>query len=329
MKICKRIAACALAIGLVFSLAACGGDTEESIITTHNPFIFGDYTGNVVEEGGSPANPDSPGNDVPDTPDSPENPDAPGTQEDNTITITFPEGYTLARMINTLVDKGMGTKEEFWAVVNDSSVTSACSYIAQEPDRGARAFKMEGYLWPATYEFYKDATPTEIFRKILSTTQDRYASYASRASAVGMNLDEVITLASIVEKEAATASDMKNVASVLLNRLKNGNEADGTLGLKCDSTIVYVENAMLEYLPMAGISGGDQFRPTYNTYKCDGIPAGPICNPSSTAIEAVLSPAQTDYYFFVSKDGVCYYSRTDAEHVAKCKELGISPTMED
>lgn len=322
MKIGKRIAACALVIGLVFSLAACGGDTEESITTTHNPFIFGDYTGNVVQEGGSQANPDSQGDDVPGTPDSPDTPDAPGAQEDNTITITFPEGYTLARMINTLVDKGMGTKEEFWAVVNDSSVTSACSYIAQEPDRGARAFKMEGYLWPATYEFYKDATPAEIFRKILSTTQERYASYASRASAVGMNLDEVITLASIVEKETATASDMQNIASVILNRL------DAGMQIECDSTINYVEHAMLEYLPMAGISGGDQFRPTYNTYKCDGIPAGPICNPSAKAIELVLDPPDTDYLYMVSKDGVCYFSSNYADHKAKCEELGVEPVMD-
>lgn len=316
MRVFKRVAACALAAVLVFSLAACGGDAEESITTTHNPFIFGDYTGNVIPEGGSQANPDSQGDDVPDTPDTP------GTQEDNTITITFPEGYTLARMILTLVDKGMGSEQEFWDVVNDSSVTSACSYIAQEPDRGARAFKMEGYLWPATYEFYKDATPTEIFRKMLATTQDRYASYASRASAVGLNLDEVITLASIVEKEAATASDMKNVASVLMNRL------DAGMMLKCDSTITYVEGALLGYHTKAGISGnGDQFRPTYNTYKCAGIPAGPICNPGATAIEAVLNPSDTNYLYFVSKDGVCYFQETDAEHVAKLEELGIDPVM--
>lgn len=167
MRVFKRVAACALATVLVFSLAACGGDAEESITTTHNPFIFGDYTGNVIPEGGSQANAVSPDDDAPDTPDTPV------TEAENTITITFPEGYTLARMILTLVDKGMGSEQEFWDVVNDSSVTSACSYIAQEPDRGARAFKMEGYLWPATYEFYKDATPTEIFRKMLATTQDR------------------------------------------------------------------------------------------------------------------------------------------------------------
>lgn len=322
MKICKRIAACVLAIGLVFSLAACGGDTEESITTTHNPFIFGDYTGNVVAEGGSPANTDSPGDDVPDTPDGPENPDAPGTQEDNTITITFPEGYTLARMILALVDKGMGSEQSFWDVVNDPSVTSSCSFIAQEPDRGARAFKMEGYLWPATYEFYKDATPTEIFNKILSTTQDRYASYASRASAVGMNLDEVITLASIVEKEAATASDMQNVASVLLNRL------DAGMQLQCDSTKTYVMYVLQDYAAVAGAGDWNQYRSAYNTYKCSGIPSGPICNPSSTAIEAILDPPDTDYLYFVSKNGVCYFSETHEQHVAKCEELGVEPLQD-
>lgn len=320
MKASKRIAAAVLALTMVLAFAACGGETEEETTTERNPFIFGDFTGNVGEgegEGGVPASPQGADPDAPaDTPDA----DTPA--QSNTVRVTFPEGYTLARMIITLSDKGLGSEEEFWAVVNDSSVTSACSYIAQEPDRGARAFKMEGYLWPSTYEFYKDATPTEIFRKILATTQDRYASYASRASAAGMNLDEVITLASIVEKEAATASDMKNVASVLLNRLEDGKQ------LQCDSTITYVEGALLGYHTMAGISGnGDQFRPTYNTYKCAGIPAGPICNPSSTAIDAVLNPPDTHYLYFVSKDGVCYFSETLAEHEAKCDELGVEPVM--
>lgn len=302
MKAWNRILSGVIACGLLLSLAACGGGTEGGATTTEsNPFIFGDFTGNVGSGEASSVT---------------------TTQEGNTVRVTFPEGYTLARMINTLVDKGFGTKEAFWAVVNDSSVTSACSYIAQEPDRGARAFLMEGYLWPSTYEFYKDATPAEIFRKILSTTQSKYASYVSRASAVGMNLDEVITLASIVEKEGSNSSDMKNVASVLVNRLQSGKQ------LECDSTINYVQNAMLEYLSMAGISGGDQFRPTYNTYKCSGIPAGAICNPSSTAIEAVLNPPNTNYLYFVSKNGVCYFSATLAEHEAKCKELGVEPVMD-
>ncbi len=312
MRAAKRIAAAVLGITMVLALAACGGETEVETTTEHNPFIFDDFTGNVGEGEGelTPIQGEGSGADV-DTP-----------QEENTVRVTFPEGYTLARMINTLVDKGLGTKEEFWAVVNDSSVTSACSYIAQEPDRGARAFKMEGYLWPSTYEFYKDATPTEIFRKILATTQDRYASYASRAAAAGMNLDEVITIASIVEKETAKASDMQNIASVILNRL------DAGMQIECDSTINYVENAMLEYLPMAGISGGDQFRPTYNTYKCSGIPAGPICNPSTKAIESVLDPIDTDYLYMVSKDGVCYFSTNLADHQAKCKELGVESVMD-
>lgn len=323
MKIFKRVAACALAAGMVVSLAACGGNTEENgTNTTHNPFIFGDYTGNVnpEDDGGGSAGSNSPGSDEPGSPDMQK---ADVTEAEDTISITFPEGYTLAKMILTLVDKGMGSEEAFWAVVNDSSVTSACSYIAQEPDRGARAFRMEGYLWPSTYEFYKDATPAEIFTKMLSTTESKYASYASRASAVGLNLDEAITLASIVEKEASNSSDMKNVASVLLNRLEAGKQ------LECDSTITYVEGALLGYHTKAGISGnGDQFRPTYNTYKCFGIPAGPICNPSSTAIEAVLNAPDTDYLYFVSKDGKCYFSATYKEHQAKCKELGVEPIMD-
>ena len=321
MKAVKRIFAGALALGMVLMLASCGDDIEDGTTTTEkNPFIFGDFTGNVGKADG---NGEDAGPDV-----APASPEADGAssdsgQESNTVRVTFPEGYTLARMIIKLSESGFGSEEEFWAVVNDSSVTSACSYIAQEPDRGARAFKMEGYLWPSTYEFYKDATPTEIFRKILSTTQSKYASYASRASAAGMNLDEVITLASIVEKEAATAADMRNVASVLLNRLDAGKQ------LECDSTITYVEGALLGYHTKAGIGGnGDQFRPTYNTYKCSGIPAGPICNPSSTAIEAVLNPPDTNYLYLVSKDGVCYFSETLAQHVAKCKELGVEPIMD-
>lgn len=316
-----RIFSAALVACMVFSFAACGSTAEDETTTKEdNPFIFGDFTGAVGSEN------DGSGQDAPQSGRGQTQADT--SQSSSTIRITFPEGYTLARMINKLVEQGVSTSDKLWAAATSAALASSSPLLTAQPSRGKRAFKLEGYLFPATYEFYKDASAEEIFQKILSTTQSKYASYQSRAQALGYNLDEIITMASIIEKEAGAhvntdlnVSDRKLVASVLHNRLKNGDK------LKCDCTITYVEYVLKDYAGKIGVSNYKDFAASYSTYKCAALPAGPICNPGAEAIEAALSPAKTDYFYFVSKDDVCYFAKTDTDHEALLKKFGITPVQ--
>lgn len=133
-----------------------------------------------------------------------------------------------------------------------------------------------------------------------------------------MTLDEAVTLASIVQKEAGDPEDMRNVSGVFHKRLANPT-IQPTLG--SDVTILYVENDIKPYLNVENQAMYD----AYNTYVCTGLPVGPICNPGMDAIQAALDYTPTDYYYFIAdRDGNFYYARTLEEHEANIRAAGIS-----
>ena len=137
--------------------------------------------------------------------------------------------------------------------------------------------------------------------------------------ASGMTLDEVLTLASIIQMEAANTDDMYMVSSVLHNRLENGSQYD-IYTLDCDSTTYYPYRTK-DDVPEAE---RDTFTSTYNTYTVRGLPAGPICNPGMDAIDAALNPQDTNYYYFChDADGNAYYAATAAEHQQNLVEAGL------
>ena len=125
-----------------------------------------------------------------------------------------------------------------------------------------------------------------------------------------MNLDELITLASVIQSEAAYMEDMEKVSSAFHNRLAPGS---GLPGLQCDVTWFYYEQEIMPYIEDEELS--DQYHVSYDTYYRSGLPVGPICNPGMNAIKAALYPADTNYYYFVTdKYGKFYYGSTQAEH---------------
>ena len=174
-----------------------------------------------------------------------------------------------------------------------------------------RRYILEGYLAPNTYEVYMTATDEEILRKLLSQTEAVFpADYQTRATELGMTMDEVITLASLIEKEAK-AADFTKVSAVFHNRLKQN------IKLGSDVTIHYITGVRKMNLTNSDL----QIDSPYNTYKYAGLPVGPICNPSAEAITAALYPDETyvaeNYLYFCSKDpesGELYFSKTQAEH---------------
>ncbi len=170
---------------------------------------------------------------------------------------------------------------------------------------------LEGYLSPNTYEIYTDATAEDIIRRLLSQTERVFpADDQDRASEMGYTMDQIITLASMIEKEAKSA-DMAKVSAVFHNRLKAG------MKLQSDVTIHYITGVRKMSLTNSDLSNGSP----YNTYQVAGLPVGPVCNPSAEAISAALYPDATyvaeNYLYFCAKDpesGELHFSRTLQEH---------------
>lgn len=217
-----------------------------------------------------------------------------------TVKVTFPEGYTVAQIAKKLEDNGVCSAKEFVAV--SQSYTPKSFTV---PSDSNRAFKMEGYLFPDTYEFYVDDDPEGVLIKILN-------NYNAKAG--GLSSEQLI-VASIVEKESRSAENAALVASVIYNRLEAG------MKLEMDPTRDYINNYVTN---SPYLSSTSKFAALYNTYKCSGLPAGPICNPGSRAIQAALHPADSEYlYFFFGNDNQNHYSKTYEEHQAAMEKYGV------
>lgn len=234
------------------------------------------------------------------------------SSEPSIIKVVVPEGYTLPKIGMLLEEKKICTAEQFVEAAQNGDYSNY-SFIANQSSGTNRCFRLEGYLFPDTYEIYTSETPEEIIRRMLSNTEQRLASVLSTVQNSGYTLDQLITLASIIEKEALGHDQMRGISSVLQNRLNQG------MKLECDVTINYVE-----YVIKPFISGDkNRFNSDYNTYKCSALPAGAICNPGIDAIQAALNPDSTNYLFFLTKDGQLYLSETFEAHKDLCKRLGI------
>jgi UPF0755 protein len=171
---------------------------------------------------------------------------------------------------------------------------------------------LEGYLYPDTYFIYADSTPETIIRKMLDNFGKKVTKdIREQAKSKNMTLNQVLTMASIIQKEVKTPEEMKLAAGLYFNRL-NANKA-----LESDSTITYVTG---NYDSRASTEDL-KIKSPYNTYTHNGLPPGPISNPSLIAITAVLNPTESDYMFFITdKSGKAIFSVTGEEHVENVEE---------
>lgn len=245
----------------------------------------------------------------------------PAPTESNTVTVTFPEGYTLVQIAERLEENKVCCASEFIALTNNYEYIQTLGYTFTEgiTNPESRAFYLEGYIFPDTYEFYKGESPERALKRFLDNTDRKLtAEYRQRAEDLGYTLDEIITLASIVQEESFTYASVKNVASVLHNRLDSPNFRR----LQCDVTKNYVKTNIENSPYLTGDS--DAFAELYNTYECFGLPVGPITNPGLATIEAVLYPAETNYFYFVTdSEHNYYYAETYAQHKINCRNIGL------
>lgn len=236
----------------------------------------------------------------------------------NVVTVTFPEGYTVYQMGMLLQEKGVCSKDDFYRAAN-SPVEGI--EIANPEER---AFLLEGYLFPDTYEFYLNEDPKSVIGRFIDNYNQKITpEIKQKAADLGYTMDEMLTLASIIQKECDFGiEECKNVSSVFHNRLKNSRETY----LGSDVTYFYLKN-MADYL---GGSDSEKFDflltkyYTYNKYR-KGLPAGAICNPGIKAITAAVEPADTDYYYFLTDETATefYYAETYSQHLANGKKAGI------
>ncbi len=228
--------------------------------------------------------------------------------ETKTIELLFPEGWSIYQIFKKLDEFDVC---EFNYLI-DALEKSDFSYdfVGDIKDSSDRTFLLEGYMFPDTYEFFEDSDANTVIRVFLSNFEKKWTEeYAARAEELGLTMDEVITIASIIQREAADKDQMKKISSVVHNRL-NHPASYPTLGM--DSTVNYITSFASPY-----VSAQEKvlFTKTYDTSSVEGLPPGPICNPGVDAIEAALYPDDTDYYFFRhDKYGGIYMAKTFAEH---------------
>ena len=223
-----------------------------------------------------------------------------------TVTISIPEGYSVEMIVKKFTEAGIGTKEEFekalkkkydYKFLKNVVVSDECKY------------KLQGFLFPETYEFYTDATAEDVINKMLSKFEEEYKKTGGSYE----DISTIITKASMVEREAKLDSERNMIAGVLENRL------DIDMILQIDATVVYamsdgmydVERVLFKDLEIDS---------KYNTYKYKGLPVGPICNPGIESIKAVLKPAEHEYFYYRTTeagDGSHRFSKTIEEHEGK------------
>lgn len=230
-----------------------------------------------------------------------------------TVTVMIPEGAELREIIATLDEKNVCTAEELWDAVENYPFDY--DFLQNLPERENR---LEGYLFPDTYEFFEQSDAVTVLTKFLDNFEVKFSQeLRDRAREIGMSIDEVVTLASVIEREAASDEDRATVSSVFHNRL---NSTQYPLLQSC-ATVQYVLQERKPVLTYDDI----KIDSPYNTYLYEGLPIGPIASPGLASIRAALYPETTDYYFFVvSADGTHIFSKTLAEHNAAVKQANSS-----
>lgn len=238
----------------------------------------------------------------------------------DTVKVTFPEGLNVMEVAQLMEENGVCSEEEVLEAAN-SDEFDGFDLIDAVDNETERYYKVEGYLFPDTYEFYKSEDPVDALSKLIRNCDRKLdEDLLAQIEETGMTVDEIMTIASIIQEESADEEDMYIVSSILHNRLRDGAE-NGTAQLGCDSTVYYPYRTQSE-VPE---SERETFKSRYNTYEIIGLPPGSICNPSLKAIEAAISPSDTDYYYFChDKDGNAYYAKTAQQHQQNLKKAGLA-----
>ncbi len=214
-----------------------------------------------------------------------------GNMTAETVTVTIPEGYTVSQIIKLLAKNGVSTEE----ALMEAAQTYSFQYDFID-NTSEDISRLEGYLFPDTYEFYVNMSePGRAFDKLISTFNSRLdEELLEKMAAKGYDLQDIVTIASLIEKET-DGTDQGKIASVIYNRLEGPGDKAGTYGmLQIDASLLY---ALPDH--EGAITSEDmKVDSPYNLYQNAGLPPTPIANPGLNAIQAALEPEETDYYYY-------------------------------
>lgn len=220
------------------------------------------------------------------------------------VRIVIPEGFELSQIAKRVADSGLADEASFLRAANEGEFDF--DFLKSIPPREGR---LEGYLFPASYDFEPEAGAEQIIGAMLKRFSAMMTpEYINRAGEMGMSVDDIVTLASIIERETGNQTERAMVASVFYNRLKSKTYPY----LESCATVQYI---LRERKPRLSVADTNIDSP-YNTYKNKGLPPGPIASPGEESIKAALWPEQSDYLFFVmGKDNKHIFSKTYEEHL--------------
>ena len=251
------------------------------------------------------------------------------------VTVQITEGMNLLEIGNTLHENGVITDlQAFLDDCNSDKFDEDFAFLKNIKNKDKRYYKLEGYLFPDTYDFYVGEDPSAVITKFLNNYEnkiiyhkERYfgekekTTIAQQAKKSGYSTDEILTIASIIQAEAANKEDMYYISSILHNRLDYGAEY-GVAQLNCDCT-KYYPYRKAEDVPESIKSN---FTSRYDTNTFAGLPPGPICNPGIEAIKAALNPTESDYLYFchdtVENDSTPMYAETLEDHEYNLSQIG-------
>lgn len=223
----------------------------------------------------------------------------------STFKVSIPEGSTFKEIISHFQEKTVYSKEEFLYTAKNMEIKK--EYLSKKKDD--IKYRLEGYLYPDTYKIEKNFKPAQIYNLMLKEFEDKwFLKLKKKASDSKYSIQELVTIASIVEEEAKLADEKAIIAGIIYNRLEQ------KMKLQIDATVQYVLPLRKERLLYSDL----KIESKYNTYLHHGLPPGPISNPGDKALEAALNPKKTEYlFYFARNDGSHEFSKTYQEHIRK------------
>jgi len=218
------------------------------------------------------------------------------------LSITYPEGFTLHQIAERTAARGIGSKQDFLAAALPQDYIKDYPYLGDIPaNRG-----LEGYLFPDTYRVFPDDTPSDVIQRMLANFDQKFTQQLrDEAKAQNRSLDQIVTMASIIEREVQKDDDMALVSGILWKRV------DESRGLDVDAPIRYVLDKWDDPLTVQDLA----IDSPYNTRKWKGVPPGPISNPGLRALIAAVRPQKSDYYYYLTApSGKTIFAKTLDEH---------------
>ena len=243
------------------------------------------------------------------------------------VTVQITEGMNVLEIASTLYEKGVVTDEQqFLELCDSDEFDEDFTFLSDISNAGERYYKLEGYLFPDTYDFYLGEDLNNVINKFLNNYENKILLHKEKyfgnskkstleeeAKDTGYTVDEILTIASIIQAEAASRDDMYYISSILHNRLEYG-VSEGVAMLNCDCTVYY------PYRKASDVpeSIRSTFHSSYNTNDFNGLPPGPICNPGVEAIKAAINPYDSEYLYFchdsIENGSTPYYSTNIYDH---------------